>query len=52
MIKLKDLLLESTAPNIFVPRKIEDRKVRYNQMTQKEVNKIIDDYNAKKNKVI
>ena len=50
MIKLKDLLLESTAPNIFVPRKIEDRKVRYNQMTQKEVNKIIDDYNAKKNK--
>jgi len=50
MIKLKDLLLESTAPNIFVPRKIEDRKVRYNQMTQKAVNKIIDDYNAKKNK--
>ena len=50
MIKLKDLLLESTAPNIFVPRKIEDRTVRYNQMTQKAVNKIIDDYNAKKNK--
>ena len=50
MIKLKDLLLENETPNIFVPRKIEDRTVRYNQMTQKEVNKIIDDYNAKKNK--
>jgi len=50
MIKLKDLLLENETPNIFVPRKIEDRKVRYNQMTQKEVNKIIDDYNASKNK--
>jgi hypothetical protein len=25
MIKLKDILLESTAPNIFVPRRIEDR---------------------------
>jgi len=50
MIKLKDLLLENETPNIFVPRKIEDRTVRYNQMTQKAVNKIIDDYNAKKNK--
>ena len=50
MIKLKDLLLENETPNIFVPRKIEDRKVRYNQMTQKAVNKIIDDYNASKNK--
>ena len=50
MIKLKDLLLENETPNIFIPRKIEDRKVRYNQMTQKAVNKIIDDYNAKRNK--
>ena len=50
MIKLKDLLLENETPNIFVPRKIEDRTVRYNQMTQKAVNKIIDDYNASKNK--
>jgi hypothetical protein len=25
MIKLKDILLENTAPNIFVPRRIEDR---------------------------
>jgi hypothetical protein len=25
MIKLKDLLLESTAPDIFIPRRIEDR---------------------------
>jgi len=50
MIKLKDLLLENETPNIFVPRKIEDRTVRYNQMTQKAVNKIIDDYNANKNK--
>lgn len=48
MIKLKDLLLEND--DIFVPRKIEDRTVRYNQMTQKAVNKIIDDYNASKNK--
>jgi hypothetical protein len=50
MIKLKDLLFENEAPNIFVPRKIEDRTVRYNQMTQKAVNKIVDDYNANKNK--
>ena len=28
MIKLKDILLESTAPDIFIPRKIEDRVVR------------------------
>ncbi len=25
MIKLKDILFESTAPNIFVPRRMEDR---------------------------
>ena len=50
MIKLKDLLFENEAPNIFVPRRIEDRAIKYNQMTQKSVNKIIDDYNAKKNK--
>lgn len=50
MIKLKQLLLESDAPNIFIPRRIEDRPVRYNQMTQKEVNKIIDNYNNKKDK--
>jgi hypothetical protein len=50
MIKLKDILLESTAPDIFIPRRMEDRTVRYNQMTQKAVNKIIDDYNASKNK--
>ena len=28
MIKLKDLLLENTAPDIFVPRRIEDRLER------------------------
>ena len=28
MIKLKDLLLESTAPDIFVPRRLEDRVER------------------------
>ena len=28
MIKLKDILLESTAPNIFVPRRMEDRVER------------------------
>ena len=28
MIKLKDILLESTAPNIFVPRRIEGRVER------------------------
>ena len=28
MIKLKDLLLESTAPDIFVPRRMEDRVER------------------------
>jgi hypothetical protein len=25
MIKLKDILLESTAPDIFIPRRVEDR---------------------------
>jgi hypothetical protein len=50
MIKLKDLLFENEAPNIFIPRRIEDRAIKYNQMTQKSVNKIIDNYNAKKNK--
>lgn len=50
MIKLKDLLLENDAPNIFIPRRVEDRTVRYNQMTQKEVNKIIDNYNNEKDK--
>ena len=40
MIKLKDLLLENDAPNIFIPRRLDDRPVRYNQMTQKEVNKV------------
>lgn len=47
MIKLKDLLLEN---NIFIPRRLDDRPVRYNQMTQKEVNRIVDDYNNKKDK--
>ena len=28
MIKLKDILFESTAPNIFVPRRVEDRLER------------------------
>ena len=50
MIKLKDLLFENDAPNIFVPRRIEDRATRYNQITQKSVNKVIDNYNANKNK--
>jgi hypothetical protein len=50
MIKLKDILLENEAPDIFIPRRVEDRPVRYNQMTQKEVNRIVDDYNNKKNK--
>lgn len=50
MIKLKDLLLEQETPDIFIPRRIEDRTVRLNQLTQKEVNKIIDNYNNKKDK--
>jgi len=28
MIKLKDILLEGTAPNIFIPRRVEDRVER------------------------
>mgnify|MGYP003334690602 FL=1 len=48
MIKLKDLLLESDVPAILIPRKIEDRKARYNQMTQREVNNLINKYNANK----
>lgn len=50
MIKLKQLLLESIDPDIFIPRRLDDRPVRYNQMTQKEVNRIVDDYNNRKNK--
>jgi len=42
MIKLKDLLLEND--DIFIPRRIEDRQTRYNNITQKEVNTIIDDF--------
>jgi hypothetical protein len=29
MIKLKDILFESTAPDIFIPRRVEDRVERY-----------------------
>ena len=29
MIKLKDILFEATAPDIFVPRRVEDRLERY-----------------------
>jgi hypothetical protein len=29
MIKLKDILFESTAPDIFIPRRIDDRVERY-----------------------
>lgn len=50
MIKLKDLLFENDAPNIFIPRRMDDRAIRYNQITQKLVNKVIDNYNANKNK--
>ncbi len=35
MIKLKDLLLEND--DIFIPRRIEDRQTKYNNITQKEV---------------
>ena len=44
MIKLKDILLESNIPDIFIPRRLEDRYIRLNQMVQKEVNKFIDNY--------
>jgi len=50
MIKLKDLLTEGKSPDIFIPRRMDDRATRYNQITQKSVNKVIDDYNANKNK--
>jgi len=42
MIKLKDLLLEND--DIFIPRRIKDRQTKYNNITQKEVNTIIDDF--------
>jgi hypothetical protein len=44
MIKLKDLLLEND--DIFIPRRIEDRQTKYNNITQKEVNAIVDDFTA------
>jgi hypothetical protein len=50
MIKLKDLLTEGKSPDIFIPRRMDDRATRYNQITQKSVNKVIDNYNANKNK--
>jgi len=50
MIKLKDLLTEGKSPDIFIPRRMDDRAIRYNQITQKLVNKVIDNYNANKNK--
>jgi hypothetical protein len=46
MIKLKDLLLEND--DIFIPRRIEDRQTKYNNITQKEVNAIVDDFIAKR----
>lgn len=46
MIKLKDLLLEND--DIFIPRRIKDRQTKYNNITQKEVNTIIDDFIAKR----
>lgn len=48
MIKFKDILNESQRSNIFVPVDLEDRTIKYNQMTQQEVNKIVDEYNKKK----
>jgi hypothetical protein len=46
MIKLKDLLLEND--DIFIPRRIKDRQTKYNNITQKEVNAIVDDFIAKR----
>ena len=39
MIKLKQLLLESTAPDIFIPRRMEDRASRYiNSLIKQYIN--------------
>jgi hypothetical protein len=39
MIKLKDILLESTAPDIFIPRRIEDRNGRFiNNLIRQYIN--------------
>ena len=39
MIKLKDLLFENEAPNIFIPRKIEDRNSRFiNSLIRQYIN--------------
>ena len=44
MIKLKNILLEAKSTDIFIPRRLEDRVSRLNQMTQKKINKFIDNY--------
>ena len=40
MIKLKQLLFESTAPNIFIPRRMDDRVDRYIKQYILEVEKL------------
>ena len=37
MIKLKQLLFESDAPNIFIPRRMEDRKERYRDIVLRKI---------------
>ena len=44
MIKLKDILLESTAPDIFIPRRIEDRENRYDVINTKKAELYVKEY--------
>ena len=44
MIKLKDLLFESEVPDLFISRRMDDRKVRLNKLTQQEVNEKIAEF--------
>lgn len=45
MIKLIDILFENESSDIFVPRRLVDRRVRLNKLTQQEVDRMVGEYN-------
>jgi len=53
MIKLKTILFEGETPNIFIPRRMDDRSAREQKLTQQEVNRKVAEFikNPRKNSV-
>lgn len=53
MIKLKTILFEGETPNIFIPRRVDDRPAREQKLTQIEVNRKVAEFikNPRKNSV-